>query len=78
MKCVDCKYIGKCKEKAKMPDLGGCTSGIPIERMGIRTNGDRIRKMTNEELAEFFAKQFCHGIGENLIREWLESEVDNG
>ncbi len=56
MKCAECKYLGKCKEKAKMPDLSGCTSGIPIERMGIKTNGDRIRAMTNEELAEFIEK----------------------
>lgn len=55
MKCVDCKYIGNCKEKAKEPDLSGCTSGIPIEKMGIKTNGDRIKKMTNEELADFLS-----------------------
>ena len=40
------------------------------------TNADRIRNMTNEELAEFLTKQFCHGVGENLIKEWLESECD--
>ncbi len=39
-----------------------------------RTNAEKIRSMTNEELAEFFTKQFCHGVGENLIKEWLESE----
>lgn len=77
-KCVDCKYIRKCKSKAECPDLWGCTSGFPVEKMGIRTNGDAIRAMDNEELAEFFTKQFCHGIGENLIMEWLESEVNNG
>lgn len=41
-----------------------------------KTNADKIRNMTNEELAEFFTKQFCHGVGENLIKEWLESECD--
>lgn len=41
-----------------------------------KTNADRIRNMTNEELAEFLTKQFCHGVGENLIKEWLESECD--
>lgn len=55
MKCVECKYIGNCKEKAKEPNLIGCTSGIPVEKMWIRTNADRIRAMTNEELAEFLA-----------------------
>ncbi len=39
-------------------------------------NADKIRSMTDEELAEFLTKQFCHGVGENLIKEWLESECD--
>lgn len=98
MKCVECGYIGKCKEKAKEPNLGGCTSGIPIEKMGIRTNGDAIRAMDNEELTEFLHNIYsymengkpvltlCLGencdieIGDNYgdIKEWLESEVDNG
>lgn len=41
-----------------------------------QSNADRIRSMTDEELAEFLTKQFCHGVGENLIKEWLESEVE--
>ena len=41
-----------------------------------KTNADRIRNMTNEDLSEFLTKQFCHGVGENLIKEWLESECD--
>lgn len=41
-----------------------------------RTNADRIRSMTDDELAEFLTKQFCHGIGESLIKEWLEREVE--
>lgn len=72
MKCVDCKYIGTCKEKAKMPNLGGCTSGIPVEKMGIKTNGDRIRAMTNEELAEFIEKaKMC---GAMITRETTSVE----
>lgn len=39
-----------------------------------RTNADWIRGMNNAELAEFLTKQFCHGIGEELIKEWLEKE----
>lgn len=41
-----------------------------------KTNADKIRSMTNEELSEFLTNQFCHGVGENLIKEWLESECD--
>ena len=43
-----------------------------------RTNADRIRNMTNEELSELLCDKFCHGVGENLIKEWLESECDAG
>lgn len=41
-----------------------------------KTNVDKMRNMTNEELAEFLTNQFCHGVGENLIKKWLESECD--
>ncbi len=42
------------------------------------TNSDRIRNMSDEELAKFITQQFCHGIGEKLILEWLQqqNEVD--
>ena len=36
------------------------------------TNADRIRGMSDEKLAEFITQQFCHGIGEKLILEWLQ------
>lgn len=41
------------------------------------TNYEKIKGMSVEELAEFLTKQFCHGMGENLIKEWLESECDS-
>ena len=72
MKCDDCKYVGKCKEKAKMPDLSGCTSGIPIEKMGIKTNADRIRAMSNAELYELIEKaKMC---GALITRETTSEE----
>lgn len=88
MKCAECQYIGKCKEKAKEPNLSGCTSGIPAEKMGIRTNGDRIRAMDNKELSEFLQKVESAGYNDSSITpkgsdgfhmdmmEWLESEVE--
>lgn len=36
------------------------------------TNADRIRGLNDEELARFITQHFCHGIGENLILEWLQ------
>ena len=37
-----------------------------------KTNADRIRSMTNAELAEFFASQ--SKIGESWWLEWLQQE----
>lgn len=39
-----------------------------------QTNQDFIQSMNRKELAEFFAKQFCHGYGEEQIYEWLGIE----
>lgn len=50
-----------------------CGNGKVGKKM---TNFERIKRTGVEELAEFLTKQFCHGIGENLIKEWLESECD--
>lgn len=36
------------------------------------TNADRIRGLNDVELAGFITQQFCHGIGEKLILEWLK------
>lgn len=40
------------------------------------TNADRIRGLNDEELAKFITQQFCHGIGEKLILEWLQQPVE--
>lgn len=50
-----------------------CGNGKGGKKM---TNFERIKGMNVEELAEFLTKKFCHGVGENLIKEWLESECD--
>lgn len=45
-----------------------------IEMVGdyTSTNADKIRQMPDDELAKFLAEQFCHGVGEKLILEWLQ------
>ena len=74
--CKSCAI--KCPSNIRMAKLN--KGRIPFDKCmdydPIRTNADRIRNMTNEGLAEFLTKQFCHGVGENLIKEWLESECD--
>lgn len=40
------------------------------------TNADRIRGLNDEELAKFVIQQFFHGIGENLILEWIQQPAE--
>lgn len=49
-----------------------------------KTNGDKIRAMSNDELVELLIGSYpcdcqhgCPNDCENCIREWLESEVQN-
>lgn len=39
------------------------------------SNADKIRSMSDEELAEFLTNQFCHSVGEELILKWLKMEA---
>jgi hypothetical protein len=77
---ADC---AKCKTKADFCCY--CDDGSEFEP---QTNADRIRSMSDEELAEFFARRSpcnyycnykdisCMGIGcKQGILEWLKSEV---
>lgn len=51
MKCNDCNNANICLDHIEILSLGGCTSGIPDRK--VITNADRIRNMSDEELAEF-------------------------
>ena len=39
-----------------------------------QTNGDYIRNLNDEKLANFIAKTFCNGYCEGYILEWLKKE----
>lgn len=60
--CGECKYLDGeryCQflDFEPKPEMGGCANFEPKP-----TNGDRIRQMSNEELAEFFSLAFmCDG-----------------
>lgn len=54
MKCNECNNANICLDHIELPDLQGCTSGIPGRK--VTTNADRIRNMSDEELAEFMQK----------------------
>lgn len=40
------------------------------------TNADRIRGLSDEELAKFIAQQFCYGFCEKQILEWLQQPAE--
>lgn len=51
MKCNECNNANICLDHIEFPSLNGCTSGTPDRK--VITNADRIRNMSDEELAEF-------------------------
>lgn len=89
MKCNKCSNVNICLDHIEIPSLSGCTSGIPDRK--VPTNADKIRNMSDEELAELlfnksrcdncFAncndKDNCPSLGSCYSRhlEWLQSEV---
>lgn len=42
-----------------------------------RTRADEIRSMSNEKLANFLSKTFCHGMGTENILEWLQQPTED-
>ena len=77
MKCNECSNANICLDH-KILGLGGCTSGIPDRK--VITNADRIRNMSDEELAEFLVKYDISlkdkEIEPNNWLEWLQSEAE--
>lgn len=81
----DCTPCRGC-EDYDAPD--GCKSHGGCARP--QTNADRIRAMTDEELARFITGEdfcellcnnspsFCDGDCEKRMLDWLKQEVDNG
>lgn len=81
--CVGCMYD---KEPCESGYCLGCKQNA-IDKYKRMTNADRIRKMTNEELADFIESIDCppccsRSIGDEYVGyttedllEWLESEV---
>ena len=79
---------GKCKIQRKRPVCNSCFSYDKFIPIAI-TNADRIRSMSDEELAEFFLEKMdcaacpayedvaCeHDMCLENIKEWLQSEVE--
>lgn len=81
--CDNCKNVYK--SKTELPCLE-CTRNRAIDHYKPMTNADRIRSMTDEELAEFLSEVKYDGIyfsegqeypmKSEAWKEWLQAEVD--
>jgi hypothetical protein len=75
-----CKYgqKGVC-DKLYHPN---CPDNSECYEYELFTNAERIREMSDKELAEYFAKTFCHGYGQPQLLDWLQKpateEGENG
>lgn len=78
MRCNECKNADICLDHRELKTLQGCTGGIPDRKR--LTNADRIRNMSDEELAEFLVKYDISlkdkEIEPNNWLEWLQSEAE--
>lgn len=91
MDCEDCKnYVEYAGYQKLTPICKECVDeGYQSNWENIKskfepkhktTNGDRIRNMTDEELAEMLCNgicKYCHSYNKNCdILEWLKKEVE--
>lgn len=60
MKCDECKNANICLDHREEETLVGCTSGMPDRK--VTTNADRIRNMSDEELANIIFNDSCIAI----------------
>lgn len=74
-----CKYPNEvCGNMTVYHGVAYCDS-VPCslkDELPKRTNADMLRGANNRDLAKLLCEKFCHEVGENLIKEWLESECD--
>lgn len=84
--CVNCKYAGRPTYKSPCSECKGYSKHKAVE---IRTNADRIRAMSDEELCKFLGEcKFCdicdegcdnctyHGNCDKRLLEWLKQPVE--
>ena len=82
MKCDECNNANICLDHIELPSLIGCTSGIPDHK--VPTNADRIRNMSDEDLADTLfdscldACPYADNVGmcKKCISEWLKLETE--
>lgn len=87
MRCNECENADICLDHRELKTLEGCTSGIPDRK--AKTNADRIRNMSDEELLDFICsietyeegsvKTIENGVSMHTVsevRDWLQSEAE--
>ena len=72
--------VNECKKSFRKMIHEQPTIDVPDTNVGKQTNADRIRSMTDEELADFIERfgtfnQPCN-ISKGKTLEWLQSEVE--
>ena len=87
MKCTECAHYKECRSKR---DLRRKYSKCPLATGGrFLTNADRVRMMSDEELAYLLHDYYCEGYADGLfhiydavpignIREWLKQPYKEG
>lgn len=87
MKCTECAHYKECRSKR---DLRRKYSKCPLAAGGrFLTNADRVRMMSDEELAYLLHDYYCEGHADGLfhiydavpignIREWLKQPYKEG
>lgn len=73
MKCDVCENASKCLDHMEIPNIDGCTSGIPSRK--VPANADKIRTMTDKELAETLS-MWDSSMDKDEWLEWLQSEAE--
>jgi hypothetical protein len=86
MKCDICEYKTSCIVRLTIPNVHGCPDGAL--RCKVSTNADRIRNMSDEELAELMPCPYMKDPYDECIHgwhdydcnkcklEWLQSEAE--
>ena len=78
--CKKCRFRSICKKRPKMEGATIAECDLfrnDIERTEPITNADRIRSMTDEELAEYISLlTLCRYDSYKTILEWLQQPVE--
>lgn len=78
---IKCKLSGEDVElpcaAANCPLFGDCAVQYTVESQKKITNADKIRAMSDEEMAEFLYTEFLDGDGsKSCITEWLKQPAE--